>query len=160
MDIDLEEEEDSSDEEYCPGEQEEEDTAEEVSPPSVVLCCVVLCRLFTSSCVCAQTLPSDGDSLSSPPRMHRGSQAQCAEAQQVEALQVRNRTRSNHQGALLMWLPFADLWPLCLGSCGICEAPGRDLLPSASTPTSRHLLLPGATERSGGGAGLQPRLPL
>lgn len=120
VDIDLEEEEDSSDEEYCPEEQED-DTAEEVSPPSVVLCCVVSPPHLPLS---LQTLPSDGDSLSSPPRMHRGSQAQCVEGRQEEALEVLSpaavvsylitgwtmpncntpdRTSSRHQGVLLMW---------------------------------------------------------
>lgn len=57
-----------------------------------MLCCVVLCRVdFLPPPVCAQTLPSDGDSLSSPPRMHRGSQAQCVEGQQEEALQVLSK---------------------------------------------------------------------
>ncbi|XP_075873123.1 GON-4-like protein isoform X2 [Nelusetta ayraudi] len=71
VDIDLEEEEDSSDEEYCPEEQEEDDTAEE-------------------------TLPSDGDSLSSPPRMHQGSVAQYLEGQEEEALQ-KPVGRARHQ---------------------------------------------------------------
>ncbi|XP_008296960.1 GON-4-like protein [Stegastes partitus] len=59
VDIDLEEDEDSSDEEYCPDEDEEEDTAEE-------------------------SFLSDGDSLTSPPRMHQGSQFKPPEDRRAE----------------------------------------------------------------------------
>lgn len=99
MDIDLEEEEDSSDEEYCPEEQEEDDTAEEVSSPSVLLGWVVVrCLDSLPPPVCAQTFPSDGDSLSSPPRMHQGSQAQCVNGQQEESLQVLLTVPVSHSG--------------------------------------------------------------
>lgn len=138
VDIDLEEDEDSSDEEYCPDEQEEDDTADEVSdcchqfcPLAESLVCHGLlfdcggryqrvCAFFyllwrcEFKCVCLyeQTLPSDADSLSSPPKMHQRSQNNLTENQQIdEALQVRCPKQR--------WLPCLHILLLYRNGAGI-----------------------------------------
>ncbi|KAM6910429.1 GON-4-like protein [Xenentodon cancila] len=69
VNIDLDDDEDSSDEEYCPKEEEEEDTAEE-------------------------TFFSDAESLSSPPRMHLGSQVHPVDQKTEEPLQSVSENQS------------------------------------------------------------------